>query len=505
MRRIAAKLRAGGLVPALSLCLAALLWSGAAGAAKPPGPTLVIGVGRDFYDGPDSRAFLHGSTNTWEALTYLDENLRARPWLAESWRVQDSGRTWIFRLRPGVRFHDGSLLTAREAAASVERIRRSPKYDPAGVFRDVVSIQAHGRREVVFRLKNPCPCFANLAAYYSTPIIKPAVFDGQGRITRLIATGPFKVERISRGDSIELSAFDGYWGAKPVYRRVIFRTILDAQTRAMALMAGEVDAVADVGGVLPEQAQELESAPGVILKRRETAVTHYLFFNCRQAPFSQARARLWLAGLLDRPRMVRILTQGAGATALDPYSPLAQDWAFGLIRPRGDGKPPEPARRLIILIHGGTVQRWPYLEIAQVLQEKLARRGWPARIEVKEAGGYYQALKQGRFDLTLAPNTLMTGDPDFFYSYYLAPNAPRDFGWRNQEAGVLIARARYEMDPARRRELYRRLAELVNQELPILPLYHDVSLYAYRDSLAFFEMDHNFRPRLDLARPKEAP
>jgi peptide/nickel transport system substrate-binding protein len=95
---------------------------------------------------------------------------------------------------------------------------------------------------------------------------------------------------------------------------------------------------------------------------------------------------------------------------------------------------------------------------------------------------------------------LVTGDPDFFYSYYLAPEAPRDFGWRNQEAGALIARARYEMGPARRRGLYRRLAELVNQELPILPLYHDVSLHAYRGSLAFFEMGHNFRPRPDLVR-----
>lgn len=60
---------------------------------------LVIGVGRDFYEGPDSRTYLHGSTNTWEALTYLDENLRARPWLAESWQSTDNDRTWIFQLR----------------------------------------------------------------------------------------------------------------------------------------------------------------------------------------------------------------------------------------------------------------------------------------------------------------------------------------------------------------------------------------------------------------------
>ena len=119
-----------------------------------------------------------------------------------------------------------------------------------------------------------------------------------------------------------------------------------------------------------------------------------------------------------------------------------------------------------------------------------------------EPGAYYEVLQRGLFDLAIQPNTLMTGDPDFFYSYYLESKGPRDFGCGNQIMDRLIKQARHEMKPTKRRALYRELAVRFNQELPLLPLYHEVSLYAHGERVAEFFMDQNFRPRLDLARPR---
>jgi peptide/nickel transport system substrate-binding protein len=496
-----------GLAGAVGLCLAfcLALAAPALGDSASGDALLTIGVGRDLYDGPDSRTYVHGSTNTWEALTYLGPDLRAQPWLAESWRSQDRGRTWIFRLREGVRFHNGAPLTSKEAAASIKRLMASPKYDPSGIFRDVVSLEAMGERELMFRLSQPTPAFANLVAYYASPIIYPSCFDMDGHLKSLIGTGPFMVKKIIRGQSIELEAFSGYWGSSPHYQRVKFVFVPDAQTRLMALMAGEIDAVADVGAILPEQAADLENAPGITLCRQPVATTHYLFFNCRRAPFNDRQARLWLAFILDRKLLVRALAKGAGSVAKDPYSDLAVEWSFGLLQPIGGRKPPSPGRGLVILLHGGTIQRWPYLEIAQVLQERLAAHGLGSQIQVKEPGAYYEALRNGLFDLAIQPNTLMTGDPDFFYAYYLESKGPRDFGCGNQEIDRLIQSARHEMDPDKRRAFYRELASQFNQDLPLLPLYHDVSLYAYGEKVARFSMDQNFRPRLNLARPKAAP
>ncbi|GBC61563.1 ABC transporter substrate-binding protein [Desulfonema ishimotonii] len=469
---------------------------------RPESPVLTIGVGRDFYDGPDSRAFLHGSTGTWEGLTYFDKEMRAAPWLAESWEHADDGKTWIFRLRKGVRFHDGTPMTSREVTASLRRISSHSKYDPAANYRHVVSITARGPGTIVFRLDRPVPYFPKLLAYYSSPVIHPSCFDEAGRLTKLIATGPYRIEKVRPGEAIRLSAFDGYWGKKPTYRQVVFKTIPDAQTRLMALMAGEIDVVADVGGILPEQAEELRAYPGIVLKQQEVATTHVMVFNCGKPPFRDRDFRLWFCGMLERGQLVDAFAGGAGVVARDPYTGLARDVAFGMIRPSAHPRPGRvPEGELVITLHGGVIQRWPYMEMAQIVQEKLREQGIAARIEIREAGAYHEGVKKGNFSLAIQPYTLMTGDPDFFYTYWIASDAPRNTGWHDAEADRLIRTARHEMVPDRRRDLYRRLEEIFSRNLPLLPLYHDVSLYAHRKTVGQFEMDHLFRPLLTEARP----
>ena len=477
-------------------------------AAPAPGRaknTLTIGVGRDFLDGADSRTFLHGSTHTWEALTGLDGGLRARPWLAESWKSADGGRRWHFTLRSPVRFHDGSPLTVQAAAASLRRLQTRPKYDPSGTYRSVEAIETRGERELIFRLNEPSPAFPNLLAYYSSPIIKPEFFDAQGRIIRLVATGPFRVDRLKRGDRIELEGFPEYWGVKPKFEKVIFRTLLDAQSRLLSLQTGEIEAVSDVGGILPEQADSLSHLPEISLKRQEVATTHYLFFNGRRFPLDRPAARCWVAGLVDRSAWISALTRGGGRVARDFFTPLAREWSFGSLAPPPGRKPVPDRRPWVILIHNGTLQRWPYLELAQLLQDRLGREGFPARLQVLEAGPYQESLKKGAFDLVLQPNTLMTGDPDFFYSYYFHSRGPYRWGYDSPELDHRIEGARREMDLQRRRGAYRDLGERLNRDLPVLPLYHDLSLFAVRRSVRNLEMDAFFRPSLVEAGPAEAP
>ncbi len=465
--------------------------------------TLIIGIGRDFYDGPDSRTYLHGSTNTWESLVYLDENLRAMPWLAESWESQDGYRTWIFYLRKGILFHDGTIMTAPDVVANLERMRRYSRLDLTGIFRNVSSVEAMGENKVIIHLKAASPAFPNHLAYYSSPVLKPSGFDEEGRIKYFSATGPFCLEKVQKGQAIELSSFANYWQDKPAFKKVVFKTILDAKARAMALAAGEIDAIADVGGILPEQADEIRALPNVILKIQEVATTHYLLFNAKRPLFSDSNSRLWVSGLIDRNLLVQSLVGKAGKIANDPYSPLASDWASGCLDFKAGQKPKLFDYDIVILLNSGSIQRWPYLEIAQVIQAKFQIEGFNSRIEVKEMGAWQQTLKSDSWDLALQPNTLMTGDPDFFFSYYLMSNGTNNFGYKKLEMDHLISEARTEGNLHRRQMLYRKICEKINHDLPILPLYHDISLYSHRDHLAYFEMDQNFRVRLDLARPKE--
>ncbi len=489
-------------VAAVAIVVAGV-WSGSAVEAPDAG-TLTIGVGRDLFDGPDSRTYVHASTHAWEALTILDGDLRARPWLAESWHDEDGARTWVFKLRQGVVFHDGTPMTVADAVAAVERIRSRPRLDPTGVYRNLESVEVRGETELVMRFSEPTPAAPNLVASYSSPVLKPSTYGEGGRLTGLVGTGPFRLVRARPGESIELEAFPGYWGPKPSYGRVVFRTVLDAQTRLLALLAGELDAVADVGAILPDQSSALEGRPGITLKRVEVATTHYVVFNCRRDPFSDPEARLWLAGLVDRAALVEAFASGAGVVARDPYSRLAADWAFGLVDPPPGRAPQAPDRELVILLHGGTLQRWPYLEIAQVVQERLRGAGMASQIVVREAGAYYEDVRAGRFDLAIQPNTLMTGDPDFFYAYYLETGGRTDCGCGGGALDRMIAAGRTAVEHERRREIYRELQALFSRNLPVLPIYHDVALYAHGPAVEGFSMDANFRPSLVDARPARA-
>lgn len=495
-------------LPALSLLLALLLCvaCGRGQSGEPTDSSLVIGIGRDLYYGPDDRTYLHGSTHTWEGLTYLGGDLRPRPWLAQSWSSSDQGRVWDFFLRPGVRFHDGTPFTAADAEFCIERLRRNPKYDPVNSYRDLIKVEAVGPLHLRFTLSKPCPFFPALVAQYNSPMIKPSAVDRDGHITKLVATGPYRLKEVLPGYEIRLEAFPDYWGSKPAYRRVTFRSLLDAQTRIMALIAGDVDAVADVGAILPEQVSDLRRAPGITLKSREVATSHYLIFNCRRAPFADPAARRWLLHRMDRQKLVQRVAGRIAIPAHNTYSRLAKDYDYGLLRtPSEGGSPPAPpGHRLVILLHGGTVQRWPYLDLAQALQQTLARAGLPAEIQVAEAGSYYQALKKGAYDLAMTPNTLMTGDPDFYYTYYLASGSPANPGWHNDEADRLIAASRQEMDPERRLLMLQGVEEIVSREAPIWPLFHERALYAHGPRLAEFSMDHFFRPELLSARPASA-
>ena len=482
--------------------------SGSDRAASPdPSPrnTLTIGVGRDFFNGPEGQVYVHGSTNTWEGLTYLDETFCPRPWLAESWHSPDGGRTWIFTLREGVHFHDGSLLTAGRAALTLNRLRNHPRYDPNHLFHLLESLAPRGERELVYRLREPVPFFAKVVSYYGSPLVAPETVSPEGRMDGLVGTGPFRLGTVKPGESLEVLAFEGYWGGRPAFDRVLFKTILDADSRLMALKAGQIDAIVDFGGILPQQMDDLRRIPGVVVKHRELGNTHQILFNCRRSPFARRQWRHWLAGQIDREQLVNAFAPEAGVVARDPHTRLAPEWRFGCMGPYPVVARPEQEpgarREVVILLHSGFAGRLPYLEIAQVVEQILSGAGFKAAIRIMEPGGYRQARQSGEYDLVIGPTGFLTGDPDHHYTNFVSGKVAYAGGWNNAEAEELIVRARHETDPETRRGFYRRLCELVNAELPLLPLYHDVAIYAHNARVADLDMDVIFRPWLHRARP----
>ncbi|MCL6449285.1 MAG: ABC transporter substrate-binding protein [Armatimonadetes bacterium] len=499
------------LVWAVILLLALLSGCGQSKPGRLSEQNLVIGAGRDFYEGPQSPGFAHNSTAIWESLTILNENLEPVPHLAEKLVSDDSNRIWTVYLRQGVKFHDGTPLNAQTAVTSVERIARHPKLDEYGTFSNLEKVEAVGEREVKFTFRQPEPAFPAKVAYHGCPVFSPQSFDAEGKIVHPYGTGPFKFAEYKKGEALTVVRNDDYWGGKPKLEKVIFKVIPDPSTRLAALQTGEIQAVADVGGILPEQAGVIKGDSNLVLLSRPVTTTHYLLFNNKKPPFNDVHLRRAVSLAIDRAQIVKEVLNGYGEPADTIFTSLARAWVVkGLwttdkskareLAAQAKGEKPD---KVVLVVNSALANRWPYKPIAETMQSELKTLGFEVELKMLEMGAWKEALKKGDYNLTLTPYTLMTGDPDFFFGRWIISsgqmNKERGLGYNNPEADRLVKEAAAGPNPAKRKELYDRLQRLVAEEAPLCPLYHDVCLYATRKEVQELTLDPFFKPSLEKA------
>jgi len=466
---------------------------------------LTIGVGRDFYYGPEDRTYLHGSTNVWEGLVYLDDDLEPEPWLAEEFSASEDGKTWTFRLRQGVNFHDGSYFDAEAARKNIIRLSEHPQTSDS--YKYMEEVRAVDTYTLEIELDRPLPAFPVLISYFPSAMFSPEVIEAGGTdLEAPVGTGPFEFDHYGE-DKIHLQAYREYWKGEPNVDGVIFHHIPDEATRVSALQAGEVDALADVGIILPEQVPELEGVEGIELKTQQVLTSIYMFFQAESAPVDNLEVRRAISLLLDREEIVESLLDGYGEPGRAVITPLAEYWLDDEVSRYGYD--PKEAERLLeenlggdeklhILVNSSWAARWPMSSMAQYLLTELDKLDIAAEIETIEMGAYNEKVQQGDFHISFCPWTGQDPD-DFFSSWILTEagfNRSRGVNFSSAEADELIEAAVQEMDREKRRDLYLQLQDLVEEKAPLVPVYHDLTVYGYRDYVRDLDMDFNFRPDL---------
>ncbi len=496
------------VIPCVGLLLLLSLLSCCNGKEKPGASSrFTIGVGRDLYFGPSSPIFLHGSLNVWEGLTGLDHRLEVRPLLAVNWEAQKDGRLWVFHLRKDVSFHDGEPLNAEVVVKNIERMR-NPRFDLYGVYRNVKSVAVVDQFSVSFLLHTPDPVFPSRLSYFGSPMFSLKSFDYKGNIKEPLGTGPFMLKGHRKGESITLVRNERYYLGIPMLKEIVYKYIPNPSTRVSALKAGEIDAIVDIGGILPEQVPLLDRDGDIEIFKQEVATTHYLLFNTRRLPFSSQGLRQAVSRTVDREEMVQTIFGGYALPAREFFSPLAQVWMSkatklfegSAIAERPTENTSKHSQKVILVVNAGLAKRWPYRPVSEVIQAHLRDIGINAEINMLEMGAWKDALKRGNFDISLCPYTLMTGDPDFFFSWWMHSkgqlNVDRGIGYQNPVADDLIEEARSEMNPERRKETYDQLQEIIARDLPLTPLFHDVAIYACKKRVQGLRLDAFFRPCL---------
>ena len=191
----------------------------------------------------------------WENLLSRDAKGNLIPMLAERWEVLDGGRTWTFHLRKGVRFHNGTEVTAEDVRYTFASIAREGSANSlAPEFRQIKSMEIEGPHVISVRFAKPFVTFGNrvnqglfasVAYIQSKKHIETA--GEQGAERRPVGTGPYKFVEHVRGDRIVYEAVDNHWRAMPHYKRLVFLKVPEPATRMAMLRAGSADVI-EIGG-----------------------------------------------------------------------------------------------------------------------------------------------------------------------------------------------------------------------------------------------------------------
>ena len=343
-----------------------------------------------------------------EYLTYTNNNLQPKPWLATSWKPNKDLTVWTFQIRRGVKFHNGKTLTADDVVASFRQYLNqktsqilsalpATMIEPSGVVKT-------GPYSVQFRLKAPNNAFPYLVSQTTyQAIIQPAAIAAKPDTwvsSGMIGTGPFRLKSQNK-QRAELVRNNNYWGGKPPLDRVVVTFYADPAPMVLALRGGQLDVVVQMS---PQQSRSFKNNSKY--RVYTVPVSSHNMFGLRvdTDPFKDARVRRAIALTLNRPDIINRVLLGAGAVGNDspfftkfPSSvPLPQrkqnlQQARALLRDAG-----QENLRFTITTHN----QFDVPDYAAAIQAAARQAGITVDLDVMTYDDYYAAVGGGDYATT---------------------------------------------------------------------------------------------------------
>ena len=439
--------------------------------------------------------------NLYDALTRWDAALQLQPSLATAWRSVNE-TTWEFTLRPGVRFHDGSPLTAEDVRATLERNLVPGKTVVQPGFTTIEAVQVVSPSVVRIVTKKPDPLLPVRMAQMGAQILPARLTteDGVKELARRpVGTGAYRFVEWVKDERLVMEANRDWWGWEgraPAIERVTWKPIPDDFPRLVALDKGEADIVTNVP---PDRIKAIAEGRTTRIVSTPATRTVTFWINTNAPPLSDKRVRQAMHYALDVPAIVRSLYAGMGK----PFSGGLADTDFGY-NPTLKPYPYDPAKARTLLAEAGyargidvtlyagsgtMVNDKHLLEVMGDMWAKVAIR---ARIEMMEMGARQRMNNERTLPLSglmlINPqSTLLDADgslwrlfhPNGFGGKYWAGNQP---GQRFHE---LMEAARYTLDAGKRRQLYAEATRIIHDEKPWLELFQEVVVYGTSQRVAF--------------------
>jgi peptide/nickel transport system substrate-binding protein len=407
----------------------------------------------------------HVARNTFQSI---------RPELATSWSTSGDGKALTFKLREGVKWHDGKPFTANDVVCTFEtvmgRTERKFQRNPRSVwYENVEKITANGDFEVTFHLKEPQPSMLALLAAGWSAVYPCHVAPNQMR-RQPIGTGPFKFVEMRSNEGIKLAKNADYWKpGLPYLDGIEYSIISDRATRMLAFTTGKFDLTfpTDVSVALLKGIQK--DLPQAQCTLRPTSSLN-LIVNRDTPPFNDARARQALALTLDRKTFAAILSEGndiIGGTMLPPphgvWGMTAEEMrdlaGYGDVeagREKGRALMKEagygPENRLKIKVTTRNVAS--YRDPAVLLIDQLRHIYVDAELEIPDSAVFFNRMYRKQFIVALNATGSSIDDPDQHFVENYACNAARNYnGYCSEEATAMMTAQSRQSDFEKRRAI----------------------------------------------------
>lgn len=419
--------------------------------------------------------------NMFDSLLHKNARLEYEPSLATSWKAL-SDTQWEFKLRKGVKFHNGETMTPDDVKYSFERVldqkKKSPQY---GNVRAIKEIRIVDPETIHIITDKPFPLLLERLVFF--PIVPKkhveAVGDQAFGTTSPVGTGPWKFVEWKRDQLIRLEAFDQHWRGKPPFKHLIIRAIPEIATQVAEMKTGGVDLIRNVSADL---IPELKSHPQTYVSSAPILRVHFVEFDMRVPPFDKKLVRQAANQAVDKQTIIQKLMGGLGQIVATTVQPKA----FGF---DPDVKPypydPKKAKELLaqagypngvdITLHSAFVEFRPVFEaITQMLTEVGIRTNakmWdpgPAWNKVlqgegKATNGYYGSWgNYSVFDADAVLHPLYHTEPGSWIGK-----------WYTRVEGLdrLIDEARSTVDQAKRKRTYSQIQQMIREEAPAIFLW----------------------------------
>jgi nickel ABC transporter nickel/metallophore binding protein len=435
------------------------------------------------------------------------------PGLAKSWQLSDDGKAWTFQLREGVTFQDGTPFDAAAAKWNLERWVGVEDHDWLPTATQIESIETPDKYTLVLRLKDFYYAVGQeLSFVRPVRFLSPKAVDANGKFVKPVGTGPWQVKLDNSGQRAIFVPYKNYWGTKPKLDRVVFDVVPDPQTRAAALLSGEVQLIGGeyIGGIPLESIPTLKSDPKVKLLTAQGSTTYLIQTNYRRPPFDDAIVRQALNYAIDRAAISNTVFNGLATPAKGIFAPdipyvtyLEQQlYAYNpnqaktLLtnagwKPGNDGILEKNGQRFqVTMVVDGDM--FPQAKsMAEVVQAELRNIGIAMDIRLLDSGGWTNAIEKNDFDLIINKTLGSPYDPhsSLTQMFHSIKQSHQHGGlYSDPKLDKMIDRVLTTKDEKQRQQQYAQIQRYIDRNAAAIPVVYSQRIYALSNNVNGFQL-----------------